>query len=356
MIYEQINDAKNIEYTDALEQHVFKSTDFFDEAFLDLLKRYFPFKHITVAAYDDDFHLISGIGSSREINRVGDDYLYHLSERDTTARYINNNFDSLEFNKDILYDGVEALSENDDCQDFRLLLNRYDFSHRAILPISRQYRISVFKKAAEGAFTPQEKASLHNLLVITRSKYESFIKLRAYQKTSKIKSNMLDSLKVGYITLNREFQVIDFNSYGIECMMKLWNAQSISEALRKLRSSPEMRGLHDGQMEYQGQIITGHSFSEMDFYGRLQQYYYYTMTAKTTTQTEKPHSELPFELLSSRELEVLDAFSRGLEYREICEQLFISEGTVRTHLKSIYRKLNINNQRKMIYDDDKYLK
>ena len=112
---------------------------------------------------------------------------------------------------------------------------------------------------------------------------------------------MLDSLKVGYITLNREFQVIDFNSYGIECMMKLWNAQSISEALRKLRSSPEMRGLHDGQMEYQGQIITGHSFSEMDFYGRLQQYYYYTMTAKTTTQTEKPHSELPFELLSSRE-------------------------------------------------------
>ena len=59
MIYEQINDAKNIEYTDALEQHVFKSARFFDEAFLDLLKRYFPFKHITVAAYDDDFHLIS---------------------------------------------------------------------------------------------------------------------------------------------------------------------------------------------------------------------------------------------------------------------------------------------------------
>ena len=63
---------------------------------------------------------------------------------------------------------------------------------------------------------------------------------------------------------------------------------------------------------------------------------------------------LPFDSLSSREMEVLDAFAGGLESKEISDRLFISEGTVRTHLKSIYRKLEISNQRKLIFEYTRY--
>jgi LuxR family maltose regulon positive regulatory protein len=50
------------------------------------------------------------------------------------------------------------------------------------------------------------------------------------------------------------------------------------------------------------------------------------------------------EPLTSRELEVLRLMGEGLKYKEIAERLFISLNTVRSHVKAIYGKLNVNNR------------
>jgi DNA-binding NarL/FixJ family response regulator len=46
--------------------------------------------------------------------------------------------------------------------------------------------------------------------------------------------------------------------------------------------------------------------------------------------------------LTNREQEVLRYLAAGLMYKEIADELFISVNTVRTHLESIYHKLNIH--------------
>ena len=48
--------------------------------------------------------------------------------------------------------------------------------------------------------------------------------------------------------------------------------------------------------------------------------------------------------LSEREVEILDQLSRGLRYRQVAENLHISEGTVRKHIENIYRKLQVHNK------------
>lgn len=48
--------------------------------------------------------------------------------------------------------------------------------------------------------------------------------------------------------------------------------------------------------------------------------------------------------LTSREIEVLEQLSKGLQYQEIASNLFISKGTVRKHVENIYRKLQVNNK------------
>ncbi|HYF81284.1 MAG TPA: response regulator transcription factor [Symbiobacteriaceae bacterium] len=53
--------------------------------------------------------------------------------------------------------------------------------------------------------------------------------------------------------------------------------------------------------------------------------------------TEKPH-------LSERELEVLERVAGGATNREIAEELFISENTVKHHLKNILAKLQMQNR------------
>lgn len=50
------------------------------------------------------------------------------------------------------------------------------------------------------------------------------------------------------------------------------------------------------------------------------------------------------ETLTNRELEVLERLKKGMTYKEIAEELNISDQTVRTHIRNIYRKLQINRR------------
>jgi DNA-binding CsgD family transcriptional regulator len=54
-------------------------------------------------------------------------------------------------------------------------------------------------------------------------------------------------------------------------------------------------------------------------------------------------------LLTSREKEVLLAYCNGFTYQEIGNSFFISPNTVKTHLRNIYRKLEINSKTEAIY-------
>jgi DNA-binding NarL/FixJ family response regulator len=50
------------------------------------------------------------------------------------------------------------------------------------------------------------------------------------------------------------------------------------------------------------------------------------------------------ENLSARELEILGHVARGFQDKEIAEKLFISDATVRTHLRNIYKKLHVRSR------------
>jgi len=48
--------------------------------------------------------------------------------------------------------------------------------------------------------------------------------------------------------------------------------------------------------------------------------------------------------LTSRETEVLQHLTKGKSYTMIANELFINKETVRTHIKNIYQKLNVNSK------------
>jgi two-component system NarL family response regulator len=59
------------------------------------------------------------------------------------------------------------------------------------------------------------------------------------------------------------------------------------------------------------------------------------------TLAAKLAERLSGEALSPRELEVLQRLAVGKSNKEIGAELFISEGTVKTHIKSIFSKLDV---------------
>lgn len=55
-------------------------------------------------------------------------------------------------------------------------------------------------------------------------------------------------------------------------------------------------------------------------------------------------SSKQIEELTSREKQVLDSLARGMRYKEIADELYISITTVRTHIQNIYLKLQVTSR------------
>lgn len=348
-------------FVDALEQHVEKTSVFYDENFVDLLLRYYPFRNIALTVYGKDFEFIDGLARNDAL-RAGNHYIDSgLGRRgDYVSHYIATSYNRLETSEEVVLSSQIPPPNEKSEQDFLNFLKVGNLKYCAVVPVDRSFRIMAYKSEAEGDFTESEIALLKEVLIITRSKFQGFLKLKACRNLSKIKNDLLDRMQVGYITLNENFFVLDCNSKAIEFLSAMLGKSSVMNVVGAICEEFPDIDLKDAQVEHNGYILTSSAYSELDYFGRLHRYYYFTMMEANQSQQAvsepKLTSELQFSLLSAREMEVLDAFAHGLEYKEISEQLFISEGTVRTHLKSIYRKLDISNQRKLIYEYVKYCK
>jgi LuxR family maltose regulon positive regulatory protein len=69
-------------------------------------------------------------------------------------------------------------------------------------------------------------------------------------------------------------------------------------------------------------------------------------TIGTQTAGKSVFSNQPLvDPLTKREFEILDLLAQRLHNKEIAAKLFISPGTIKTHLNNIYRKLNVTGGR-----------
>lgn len=69
-----------------------------------------------------------------------------------------------------------------------------------------------------------------------------------------------------------------------------------------------------------------------------------TMTPSMNNASVSPGVSPLLDPLSERELEVLRLLAAGYKNQEIADKLVVVLGTVKTHLQSLYRKLEVNGR------------
>jgi DNA-binding NarL/FixJ family response regulator len=89
-----------------------------------------------------------------------------------------------------------------------------------------------------------------------------------------------------------------------------------------------VRAVHDGQ-----------SFISPSMASKL-----ITEFAVLARRGEERQQQVPTPKLTSREMEVLGLVARGLGNREIAKELFISENTVKNHIRNILEKLQLHSR------------
>jgi two-component system NarL family response regulator len=64
----------------------------------------------------------------------------------------------------------------------------------------------------------------------------------------------------------------------------------------------------------------------------------------TLVKRAEEKQQFPAPRLTDRELEVLKLVAQGMSNREIAEQLYISENTVKNHVRNILEKLHLHSR------------
>ena len=80
---------------------------------------------------------------------------------------------------------------------------------------------------------------------------------------------------------------------------------------------------------------------------------YHSITIIDTTQNLMKSSYVKNRIMSTysiseKEYQIIEYLIDGNSNQQIAEEMYISINTVRTHIKNIYRKLNINSQRELL--------
>jgi LuxR family maltose regulon positive regulatory protein len=94
------------------------------------------------------------------------------------------------------------------------------------------------------------------------------------------------------------------------------------------------------------EVLKAHQRRRLDRPDRPSAHYVRKLLAaleQAASGTTLPTGELP-EPLSERELEVLQLIEAGKSNRRIAQELFITAGTVKTHIRNIYRKLDAHSR------------
>ncbi|GAB4005521.1 hypothetical protein GCM10028808_05510 [Spirosoma migulaei] len=84
---------------------------------------------------------------------------------------------------------------------------------------------------------------------------------------------------------------------------------------------------------------------EVEFLRMKAELEYYLAINKEATPTKTPTEKKELSNLSERQLEVLNCMASGMSNKQIANKLFISENTVKYHIKNIYQLLEINDRK-----------
>lgn len=139
-------------------------------------------------------------------------------------------------------------------------------------------------------------------------------------------------LTVGLIThVPNAFLLQSFLLCVVACILGIKDARSDSEWLGLQHAYDNVRekllALADDERELKDAEMNDSSSKQKD-----------------VLASEGKHTEELFEGLTQREIAVVQLIAKGMDNREISQELYLSEGTVRNHISSILSKKGLSNR------------
>ena len=336
-----------------LEQHYQTCDDFFDYNLLDLLGTHFHYSSTGITAYDNSQYL-GCIGRHRAANLVD----YHTKvfhKQDVLSRYITSKSANLLASTHPIVRATDLFSSTSYANsDYSEFLMRAGLKYVAVM-VFPNHRICIYKETEAGDFTADELELIAYLYRVIRQKSQSFANRQKKELLSQAKSGFFDLANIAYYVFDKNGNVLDANESALHLAISLFsrnNLQLVFADICEILGVSGMTHLFPVTKQYKSYSINLNPMISSNGFGLVDANFFVTITQSNSsaalTEGTPPAAETaPTQSLTAREKEVLTFYCNGSSCREIAQTLFISENTVRSHLKSIYRKLDVTNQREL---------
>lgn len=311
------------------------------DALLHVIKETFGYSTSTLSYYKSSgFVDITAIGLLSNESKVR--YLDYFQKIDPFAPQVRNAY-AQDPNITIMPSSVLFKNEHNDYYQF---LRCYGVWWALAMPIGG-YTLTVYKTKDQGDFTSHEKEALRLLTNVIRSKYTAQQEIASHKISLSTQSDLLDSLNVGMICANENLQVQYCNQTAFQYLKQVTNSENIQQGTNQLLSlinqqSTRSAGIHASRtLHYKSHLII------LDEVGSKNNHEpYYTITIYSDEKQKNMEENIVLNCnLTQREFEVAQLIASGNSYQQVADTLYISINTVRTHIKNVYKKTGVTNQR-----------
>lgn len=335
-----------VTFTEDLENYCNACSNMMDLSLLHSIRDTFRYTTISLSHYPDhrfnDIKIIGNLSSTEATEK----YLRGFQKRDPYAAHIGQSYQ-----RDpclSMLQSSEAFPVNYFNSEYYRFLRDYGVSWALTMPVG-PYRLTVYKHEDENDFGPGEKEKLRLLGVLLRTRYNTMQQIQEQKTSIKVQADLLDSLDIGVVNANYRMTVTNCNQAAANVLKQVGCNNNIQYCFERVCDLLRSKGVRKQSvnpyisMEYMGYRIAMEMVEGNSEQGRV-----YSVTMLRTAQAGNlsVSGYVSDRLgLSERELAVGQMLVNGKSYQETADALFISINTVRTHIRNIYKKTGIKNQR-----------
>lgn len=341
-------------FSHELDQHCQTQDGFFNINLLLLVEKYFQFKNIAIVLYKDN-RVFNAVGIN-DAKVMYSPYLSNYYAVDEFSSLLTQKYEGQDVQYPFVIKSSECFGSSYTKTSYYEFLTEYGFKWSACLMFGK-YRITFFKYDYESDFSDEETDILKTLYMMILNRRQLQKKWEKAYVLCSFKDEILDTMDIGTVVLDGDYNPIHYNNKAINFITQAVNNHNIRYGIKRIvemlengESSPIGRRGNKNIMLNSLNVNMDTHF-QINSNNLISTYYYMTLSDQNTRNSKHGISKkimMSKHGISSKEFELIELIIQGKSNQQVADELFISINTVRTHIKSIYRKLNINNQRDLL--------
>ena len=327
-----------------------RNYDDFENNTLRLLQELFDLRLTTYAIFDQDN---SGRSYVRKIisHTIRTDHLEQYRTRYYKLDVFHQNIQHLIYDPayEYVYTSDDLGPEQFENSEFGKWLASLKVAHQAILGGTNSTKrpthvLCVYKTHSQGSFTPRELELFYQIGMVFSNSMGLYKKHLQQKRVLELTNGFTDTIPLGFAILDQDQDLLNHNAQFISFGIRLSDKMEVTEIVQDLiaeiyRQSPsDQGGIRRAHMAgctvmlQEKKLYVSPGFESHSF-----------LSIQEDTW-QKPSASSVQEQLTDRESEVAKLLLKEQSNAEIARQLFISESTVKSHLRNMSIKLGATSR------------